>query len=992
MSYRIDIETSRRYEVDGILSTALTQAERQRFEQAIEDALDARSNAGGSSQFNETEERVFIVEDGDSLVRIAEELNVSLEELLELNQRSDIPDPDQIDPNDVLFVPHTSPEEAATTARDENGVPLGEEGFTQSLRERGNQLEYADDPSAIDVDAEVGQIASDIDAYLAALPANERQAALQRLYDHDWVDAGPAQMAIEQAAENNDIELLDTSHNGPDIESEARDIIADANAANDPDEALRILEAAYDEASPAVQAALDRSSGAQEIAAAAGADIVADAQAEDDPAEALRIYQEGYADAPERVQSALDESDDVQALIDDATHWAAEPLDEKAEGVQTPQLHMLETMQRLDQLTEGVDPALAAEVMDGMIAMFEAANDEHLADYGGLIMGPNGTQLLLSILERIDGTTAGDSATEQLAGVLIVDMDSVRNAMNDSVSEGGRIPALALAIASQEGVEGFREEVFLAVEQFRDHNIAGHADAYTEHLDELSFLIVNASPSMTQEQLDTAIEDYFDSNPDWQEEFEALQGQLADDGSGLLTQIQQLQALPEEVRADYQERLDGLLDDPNSQLAVSTALQQRPELVRGEAGNELIQTFNELGITGSENPLAVNLAGAYLRENVIAPSASIDPSDPASLQDAHAQLEEALEDNPQLAQLLGITTDELNELGEAFHELIPQQTDEFDAQRYGIDVARNLNNALDKIDGIFRDTPFNRGFRTSALAIVGSGLANAIQAYGEDPSLRNALQVSIESARVGVDGAQLVDALLNPSDGSRVTNGLKLGGKFVHILGAGLAGVDALTRMGQGDFVGAGLNVAVAGGVGYSVWGSSSLAGPIGFGIATVATLGLFAWDGIQNVQHNNRFQTQTTVDFLSHAGFNEEAAQALSDQSGKGYSPVPILMDYGVSQGLSPEQTVEWINSIADGEEGPAKLAALRDNLHQTLDEIDGDLSRFEATADNDDQRIWDLEERPWFARAGEARPESAAQLEPILAALDIDIPTAHA
>ncbi|HET8791153.1 MAG TPA: hypothetical protein VFM75_08070, partial [Modicisalibacter sp.] len=226
----------------------------------------------------------------------------------------------------------------------------------------------------------------------------------------------------------------------------------------------------------------------------------------------------------------------------------------------------------------------------------------------------------------------------------------------------------------------------------------------------------------------------------------------------------------------------------------------------------------------------------------------------------------------------------------------------------------------------------------------------------------------------------------------RATNALKLGGKFVHILGAGLAGADALARLSRGDVVGAGLNVAVAGGVGYSIFGSSSLAGPIGFGIATVATLGLFAWDGIQNVQHNNRFQTPTTAEFLSHAGFNEEAAQALSDQSGEGYSPVPLLMHYGDLQGLTPEQTVAWINGIAGGDNGPAKLAALRDNLHNTLDEINGDISQFPATADNDDLQIWDTQQRPHFAAVGEAQPESAAQLEPILAALDIVSPEAYA
>ncbi|MDI5984192.1 LysM domain-containing protein [Halomonas sp. M4R5S39] len=938
MSYRIDIEALRRYNADGVTSKALSEAERQRFEQAVEDALDARSGAGGAGELDTSDERVFIVEDGDSLWQIADELSVDVDELLALNARDDIPDPDEIDAGDVVFVPQASPEEAATSPRDAQGVPEGEADFIQGLRERGNALEYADDPASIDYDAEVGELAADIEAYLEALPESDRLAALQRFHDHDWVDAGPAQMAIEQAAEATGIALEATSHAGPEVESKAREIIAEAGA-------------------------------------------------ESDPAAALGVLEQGYTSASERVQRALDRSSDARAIINDAAEWAAEPLDGELDGTDTPQRRTLEMIERLDNLTEGLDPELAAEVVDALIPRIEAANQGDLQDVGGAMAGPNGTTLLMPILDRIAGTEAGDGAAASLAALLPVDMNTVRNAMNDAVSAGGRIPALALAIASLEGVDGFREEVFAAVEQFRDHSIADQAEDYHEHLDELSFLILNGGAAMTEAQLEAAIDDYIDSNPDWQEEFGALQEQLADSGAGLLEQIRQLQGLPDDIRADHQPRIEALLDDPNSQLAISTAFQQRPDLVTGEAGEALVETFAELGIT-EDAPLAVNLAGAYLRENVITPAAGIDPSDPQSLEDARAQLDDALRDNPGLADMLGITTSELNGIAEAFDDLVPDFTDDFDPQRYEIDVARNLNNTLDKIDGTFRDTPYNRGFRTSALAIVGSGLANAMEAYGEDPSLRNALQVSIETARVGVDGAQLVDALLSPAEGSRATHGLKLGGKFVHVLGAGLAGADALVRLNQGDVVGAGLNAAVAGGVGYAVFGTSSLAGPIGFGIATVATLIQFGRDAYQTAQHNSRFETQTTADFLAHAGFSEEAAEVLIDQSGEGHSVVPLLMSYGELHGLTPEQTVAWVNSIPEGENGTVMLAALRDNLHNTLDEFDGDVTQFDEHADGFELASPSLGE----SRSGSLTPRSRFELDAILPRLDIESPEAYA
>src|SRR5690606_24719255 len=108
------------------------------------------------------------------------------------------------------------------------------------------------------------------------------------------------------------------------------------------------------------------------------------------------------------------------------------------------------------------------------------------------------------------------------------------------------------------------------VEGTRDHDIADLAEDYSAHLEELSYLISNGGAAMTEEQLEAAIQDYIEQKgPEWQSRLDELEGQLADRGSGLLSQIQQLQNLPDETRADYQERINNLLDDPNAQLAVS---------------------------------------------------------------------------------------------------------------------------------------------------------------------------------------------------------------------------------------------------------------------------------------------------------------------------------------------------------------------------------------------------------------------------------------
>ncbi|QEM80290.1 hypothetical protein [Halomonas binhaiensis] len=990
MSYRIDIEALRRYSTDGVTSTALTQAQQQRFENAVEDALEGRSSAGGSGELDAGEERIFVIEEGDSLAKLADELNVDFDELVELNQREDMPNLDQVDSGDVVFVPQTSPEEAATSPRNEQGIPEGEQDFVNSLYEQGNDLEYADDPSAIDYDAEVGQLSTDVQSYLNALPPSERQDALQRLYDNDWVDAGPAQMAIEQAAEDLNLELGETSHAGPEAEGQAREIIDQAKGESDPNEALRVLEEGYDDASPAVQSAIDRSSDAREIAENAASDFMSEAQAADAPGEALRIYEEGYNNAPERVRQALDDSSDAQALFDEAAEWAAEPMMEELDGADMPAAKTLQTMDRLDALTNDLDPETAAKLMDAMLPQFEQAQ-QHFRDdgYGGIEIGIDGTMTLNDILDRIADTEKGSEMANQVAEMGLFDMNGVRSALQQSVSEGKPLPSLAIAIASLDGVGSFREEVISAAEQFRDSTIGDQSEAYYGHLEELSYLISSGGPAMTQEQLETAIEDYIDSKGDgWSEDLEGLREDLADSGATLLEHIQQLQSLPDEVRSEYQDRIDGLIDDPNSQLAVSTALQENPELVRGEAGDKLVETFNELGIKG-EDPLAVTLVGAYLNENVLGSTQDLDFTDADAMADARSAIEDALSNKPELAQLLGVSTSDLNEVATLLSGVIPSEPlpDGDDFGRVN-GILRNLNNTLDKIDEkvLLRSTPFNTVFRTTAFTIVGSGLINAGHNFIENPDPRTAAELGVAMSRVGVDSAQLVAAYRNITDTGTVHN-LKTAGKFVHIMGAALAGADAIMRFQEGDYWGAGLNAAAATGVGIAViWGSTSWGGPVGFGIATAASVGLL----IKESMEEPPYQTQTTADFLAHAGLSEEAADILIKRSEDGYNALPLLMRYGELHGLTPEQTVDWINSIPEGENGDVMLGALRDNLLNTLDDhlADGNVSQFDEHIDDFELISPSLGE----ARAGVLSPRSATELDHILPQLDIESPQAYA
>lgn len=735
---------------------------------------------------------------------------------------------------------------------------------------------------------------------------------------------------------------------------------------------------------------------AQEAVREAVGEIRLDKQADEvlDAAEAAGTSQEAittlgdrYAAASPEVQARIRADSRTGALLDPAVQEANAPLESIPEEIRSghdvyPPVR--EALHDLEQLTEGLPPELAGELVERALPAYEEV--QQASEGFGIVGGPNGQYSLVNLAGRVADAPGGDALVGRLTA-LNDNTLGLETALFD-----GAAPALFIEMERRGQVVMGNSPLDVAIsgaEGYLDSQVQGDVERYAELTEELSFLVTNAGAAMTPDQLDRAINEYITAKgPEWEADVEATRQALEQHGENLLRQIEQFHDLPSELagrQGEIDDTLRTMLEDPAAQTAISMALRQRPELAAGQAGQDLVDTFAELGVTGDDNPMAVSLVGAYLRENVMDPTAQIDLGDPASLQAARDQITDALNNDPQLAQVLDVTPEQLNDVATALVDLVPDPASGIDEFQYANNIARNANNAFDKLDeALGRGTPFNLGFRMSAVAIVGSGLVNSSVNFAEDPTLRNGMDVLLNSARVGVDSAQLVAAMRNLPAGSPAVSGLKAAGRFVHVLGAGMAGVDALSRLGQGDLVGAGLNATVAGGVGYAVFGSSAWAGPIGFGVAAAATLGLFVYDGIRSTQHSNRFQTEEATAFLADTEvFDDEAARVLTDTSGESHSPVPILLEYGRLRGLTAEQTVDWINSI-----DPDRLTALRDNLHHTLDEIDGDLSRFGETHDDDEWFVRDTEQRPWFAATGEPRPESATQVDAILEALEIDLP----
>ena len=246
----------------------------------------------------------------------------------------------------------------------------------------------------------------------------------------------------------------------------------------------------------------------------------------------------------------------------------------------------------------------------------------------------------------------------------------------------------------------------------------------------------------------------------------------------------------------------------------------------------------------------------------------------------------------------------------------------------------------------------------------------------------------VDSAGLGQKGAELL-AGLSKADAESLLG--RLGGsaasKFLGVVTAAMDVWTAADSFANGDIPSGVLYGVGAGGGLLAAFGSGSLAGPIGIGLVVVSVVGLGIWNGVKEAnQHEPGSDGGVSLRFLQHAGFNEAAARALCDQTGDGVSPVPIVARYAELKGLDlanpaeRQEFIDWVNAMP-----PDKLAALRDNLHRTLDEFDGDASRLPATADDDDWVVQDTLQRPWFAASGAARPESAAQIDAVLQVLEL-------
>jgi hypothetical protein len=926
---------------------AQSQDERDRFRAAVNKAQNERAKASDSDRFDSIrpQERLVVVERDDRLLEIAEEHHVDLDEIAAINPQ--LADVDYIQTGEVLFLPPASPTELAQRP---DGVGL----FRDELFERGNAIEYADQD--VDHMAEIGALRADVVEFFDALPAADRETIAQQLFDEDWTDAGPAQMALEQAANELGITLAHSSHAGPATEYEIRNILQGISGEARPDQALAALDLAYSQASPEVK--------------------------------------RGLSGSPE-----------VREIIHEAAERAVSALSEKQSEAFGQSVEELEMARRVNDMTMILEPEMRSKFFQAFVPALEREYRSMAETGDPLMMGVEGTTQLFDAIGRLD-PARDRSSIEGLAEIGIYHL----NAIPPDLGQAGLLAyftSLASQTTGNAGNHVLEMDILPRLEQNR-REVESRIDDYQQHLMELNWLSQNGGSVMTEDQLNEAITAYTANDSNWADALEEKRARIAQDGERYLDQLHtlesyypelfdpeggelsdRLQQIEDQADREIAQRYAEQLDNPEATIAMRMAIEEKPSLLDDGMNMQLLGQYGKLTDRGRK--LVEEVASLYIRTKVLPTMVDFKPQDAGSRAALLDELDALKRSN--LPKILGVTPKSMDQAMDAIKATLPGPG--ADATRTGwIKQLETMDNKLGSVRGFQASSPGGQVLRMLGVAGAAAGFANSANNAANDLNIATFGKAFFDAAGLGQKGIELSSVYSQRVADS--TLGKHLGSSrlpAVKALGAVTSAFDFYSayQAGQnGDTAGAILySTAGAGGI-TAALGTGTVLGPIGLIVSIGATAGLVVNDKIKQA---NQFETPVTASFLQHAGLSETAAKALADQSGDGYNVLPLLGRYAEQKGLDLGDPIDqatfasWLNDMP-----PDGLAALRDNIHRVLDQQGNDFEHFPASDAEGDKRFAELlnysdprYNTTRITQEGQGYPRSFVQIDMTLEVLGI-------
>ncbi|WP_133000982.1 hypothetical protein [Luteimonas arsenica] len=682
--------------------------------------------------------------------------------------------------------------------------------------------------------------------------------------------------------------------------------------------------------------------------------LLNEAKAQPDAESVVETLAEGLDGLSESDRAYLTTSPELATLIrENVEPWVSGPYSGlQGDALLTATAAANESSRRLQALTEGLPPDLAYGVVLGNldtiqnIAQLKPMYLGNPSAFGGEAFGR-----LSDAVAALGDTPEGNALRADIATLFVaggIDRGQggpLATVMADAVRNGSS-PGLALEIIEQlpDVGEGDLAEVATtklveAGESLAD-DIAGDLEDYNEMLAELGILL-KRNEGLPAEATDAAIQAWLDGqDPEWQSDFEALEGRLIERAETMRELLAGVAALPDDAKGDIEGELKDLFNREDVLDAVNLAASRDRSFLTGPEADLMIALADpaRAGAAGADTLRQIGNHAIQQQASLI--FADLEHGNPASATAAKAELR-ALGDR--VAVLFGGDADAYRQAIGALDGFADLPANATAAQVEA--AATRLDSALGRIEGFGRDSAPGVLLRSLGVAAGVLALNKYASQAVDDPTLRD--QVATLGAASGLGSATIallqkpgsVDVsgvgALDDARGRLGPLGLANWGKALGVFSAvgDLAYMVDAIREGEG--VEAGLHaLAGAGTVVLSV-----ASGPVGWIVGgSMIALSMFGQASLAGF-HEGQEAREASIDYLVAAGLERDVAELLADtgetQGGPAVPAVPLILETARFGGLvghegkrmTAEETIEALNAMSGDAD---QLNALQAQVNQ--------------------------------------------------------------
>jgi LysM repeat protein len=706
--------------------------------------------------------------------------------------------------------------------------------------------------------------------------------------------------------------------------------------------------------------------------------IVAQANATGDPLKALTSLNQAYTHASAQVQQRILAQSGVQSVLKNAAANEMQPLT----GVQNSKDPMQEifalkqSLENLDKSAGQLDPTLAAGLVNQALPTLNQFNAQYAKQYGGngiesdsLHAGPATVATVMDLAGHIAGTPQGDQGIAALAKIGFWNNNDVSNALYNGASAA--YPEAIARLEISKGQDPYNVvQIIQQGVQADQTRVLNDMKALGEHNAELSWLVQKLGPSMTPQQLQTAITQYENKNG-WTQQNQQLTQRLIADSTTLQQNMNTLSGLakadPKVAAALHtQDTISAVLNDKVAGYGLSLAAGQNPGLYADSNGQAFLNLVSGLKLSDQGRKTAQLIGSLYVRSMLTKALNQVDWNGPNPLGQAQNIINSLK--SPALSNWMGVNDETV--WNSAVKSVSQNLVQPGDSQATMESKLGKMDQALNKLKALSASTPAGQLLRSVAVAYAFASTVNDGQkfmaAQGATDKTLTGLETLTAAAGLVQKGANLANGFGVLKSGSLWASFAKDTANGTISLVSGsldmVEGIRAIGGYGEKQDIPAGVFTTMSG-VGGIAYGASQFAetgvfdgfaegtfgvaggtfaaalGLVGVGIVAASVLGTALYK--QN-EEDHQYEG-AAKDFLqSSNGFSPAAASALSHEGGMlsgagGVSGVPFLAKYAQMEHLTTDQLQKWVNGLT-----PSQLDTLDKCLLQTAGDSKGDPANF--------------------------------------------------